>query len=170
MSARLFAWISASTGRILMKFDIGLFSENLWSKTDKNKGYFHVCSHGFRLPLDGFSWNLILDCFSKICREKLTRITGTLHEDQCALFIISRRSLLRIRNVSDQSFRENQNARFMFSNFLSKNIVVCETMWIKCGRAKQATDGNTAHAMCMFSNYGYIHTQNFFFLLNRAFR
>jgi hypothetical protein len=42
-----------------------------------------------RLPLDGFSWNLILEDFSKIYRENssfiknLTRIKGTVHEDQC---------------------------------------------------------------------------------------
>jgi hypothetical protein len=29
-----------------------------------------ICPHGTtRLPLDGFSWNLILENFSKICRE-----------------------------------------------------------------------------------------------------
>jgi hypothetical protein len=41
-----------------------------------------------RLQLDGFSWNFIFECFSKVCREtsisfwNLTRITGTLYEDQ----------------------------------------------------------------------------------------
>jgi len=31
------------------------------------------------------------------------------HEDRCTFFVMSRRSLLRIRNFADQSFRENQN-------------------------------------------------------------
>jgi hypothetical protein len=39
------------------------------------------------LPLDVFSWNLILDYFSMICRENsfykyMTRITSALHEDR----------------------------------------------------------------------------------------
>jgi len=83
-----------------------------------------VCPHGTtRLPLDGFSWNLIFEDFSKICWERfkccynLTRIKGTLHEDQYTLFIISRSISLTTRNISDKSCRENQNAHFMFSNF-----------------------------------------------------
>jgi hypothetical protein len=40
-----------------------------------------------RLPLDGFSLNLILDFFKNMSRKlqfyyNLTRITGTLHEEQ----------------------------------------------------------------------------------------
>jgi hypothetical protein len=51
-----------------------------------------VRPHGTaRLPHDGFSWNLILTYFSKICQENLSlikiwRITGTLHEDHCVFF------------------------------------------------------------------------------------
>jgi hypothetical protein len=33
---------------------------------------------------------------------------------------ISREILLRMGNVSDKSYRENQNTRFMFSNFFRK--------------------------------------------------
>jgi len=50
------------------------------------------------------------------------------HEDRCTFSIMSRRSLLRIRNVADQSIRENQNTRFMFSNFSSENRAVYEIM------------------------------------------
>jgi len=39
----------------------------------------------------------------------LTRIMGTLHEDQYSFFIISPSFLLSIRNVSDKSSKENQN-------------------------------------------------------------
>jgi hypothetical protein len=28
----------------------------------------------------------------------------------------------------------------------------------KCGRAREATDGNMAHALCMLANEGYRHT------------
>jgi len=39
----------------------------------------------------------------------MTRITGSLHEDQYTYLIISRSVLLTMRNVSDNSCRENQN-------------------------------------------------------------
>jgi len=38
-----------------------------------------------------------------------TRITGALLEGHCIFLIISRSFLLMMRNVSDQSCRENQN-------------------------------------------------------------
>jgi len=47
----------------------------------------------------------------------MTRKTGTLREDQYIFMIISRSVLLRMRNVSDRSCRENQNAHFMLNNF-----------------------------------------------------
>jgi hypothetical protein len=53
----------------------------------------------------------------------LTRITGTLHEDQYTFLIISRSILLRMKNVSDKSCRENQNARFVFNNFFRKSCL-----------------------------------------------
>jgi len=61
----------------------------------------------------------------------LTRITGTLHEDQCTFLIASRSDLLRMRNFSDKSCRENQNTLFMFGRFFFPKIVprVCVRMW-----------------------------------------
>ena len=47
--------------------------------------------------------------------ENRARIKGTLREDQCKFFI-SRSVLLRMRNVSDTSCRENENTQFVFSN------------------------------------------------------
>ena len=44
----------------------------------------------------------------------LTRMTGTLHEDQFTF--ISRSVLLRMRNVSGKSCRANRNTHFVFSN------------------------------------------------------
>jgi hypothetical protein len=95
-----------------------------------------VRPHGTtRLPLDGFSWTLcrfwwnwIVEYVSKILQENLsfiknlTRITDTLHKDLCTFMIISRWFLLRIRNVSDKSCRENQNTNFMFNNFFPKIV------------------------------------------------
>jgi len=47
----------------------------------------------------------------------MTRITGTLHEDQYTFSIMSCSVLLKMRNVLDQSCRESKNTYFMFSNF-----------------------------------------------------
>ena len=55
-------------------------------------------------------------------------------------FIISRSVLLRMRNVSDKSCRENQNTHFVFSNFFFENRAVYEITWEKYCRAGQATD------------------------------
>jgi len=44
-------------------------------------------------------------------------MTGTLHEDQYTLLVISRSALLVMRNISDKSCGENQNARFLSNNF-----------------------------------------------------
>jgi hypothetical protein len=40
------------------------------------------------------------------------------------IFIIMSRAVLKVRNVSDKSCRENQNTYFIF-----KNPAVCEVMW-----------------------------------------
>ena len=65
-----------------------------------------VCPHGTTLlTMEGISWNLIFENFSKICRRKFkfhqnrTKITDTSHEDLCT-FLISGWILLRMRNVS----------------------------------------------------------------------
>ena len=42
----------------------------------------------------------------------------------------SRSALLRMKNVSEKSCRENQNAHYMFNNFFFlENRVVFEIMW-----------------------------------------
>ena len=46
------------------------------------------------------------------------KITGSLREDQRA-FMISCSVLCRMRNVSEKSFRENQNTHIMFNNYFS---------------------------------------------------
>ena len=48
-----------------------------------------------------------------------TRIMGILLEDQRTFLIISRWVLLRMKNVSDKSCRENQNTYFIFYIFIS---------------------------------------------------
>jgi hypothetical protein len=53
----------------------------------------------------------------------------TLHEDLSIFMIIYRLIILRMRNVSDKSCRENQNTHFMFSNVFSENRAVYKKMW-----------------------------------------
>jgi len=49
---------------------------------------------------------------------------GTSHEDTCKFTIIYRLIILRMRNVSDKSCRENQNAHFILNNFFSFSKIV----------------------------------------------
>jgi len=51
---------------------------------------------------------------------------GTLHEDQYTFLIISHSVLSRMRNISDKTCRENQNAHFIFSNCFLKNRAIYE--------------------------------------------
>jgi hypothetical protein len=53
----------------------------------------------------------------------MARLTGTLHENQRTFLIISRSVLLRMRNVSDKSCKENQNTNIMFNNFFLNRAV-----------------------------------------------
>jgi hypothetical protein len=48
----------------------------------------------------------------------------TLREDRYTFVIICRSVLVRMRNVSDRSCRENQNTHFVFNNpfFVSLNV------------------------------------------------
>jgi hypothetical protein len=43
---------------------------------------------------------------------------GTLHEDLCTFMVTSHVILLRMRNLSDRSCRENQNTQFVFINLV----------------------------------------------------
>ena len=52
-----------------------------------------------------------------------------MHEDQCPFFIVSHSVLLRMRNVSDKSPRENYNKCFIFGNYVFEYRTVCEIMW-----------------------------------------
>jgi len=60
--------------------------------------------------------------------SKSDKNNGTLHEDRYTFFTISRSFLIRMKNVSDISRRDNQNTHVVFSNF--ENRAVYEIMWI----------------------------------------
>ena len=60
--------------------------------------------------------------------QNLTRITGTLNEEQYTFLIISRLVLLRMRNVSDKIV-EKIETHLMFNKLFSDNHAVYEIMW-----------------------------------------
>ena len=62
---------------------------------------------------------------------KRARKTDTSHGDQCqyTFFIPSRSVLLRMRNVSEKSCRENQNTHFMYYAFFFRKSCFYEIMW-----------------------------------------
>jgi hypothetical protein len=60
--------------------------------------------------------------------KNLIRATGILHDDLWTFTIISCWILLRMRNVSHKSCRENQNTHFMFNIFFSEKCVIYEIM------------------------------------------
>jgi len=62
--------------------------------------------------------------------NNLTRITGNLHEDQCAFLITFRSLLLRMANISDKLCRESQSTYFTLRNILSKFVQFVT----KCGK------------------------------------
>jgi len=117
-----------------------------------------VCLHGItRLSLDGFLWNLVFEYYSKVCQESLGFIKigqewRVLYMKATRfLFIISRSFLVRMRNVSDERCRENQNTHFVLNNFFSKNVPFMRYVE-KYFRAGQATDDNMAYAHIMPNN------------------
>jgi hypothetical protein len=52
----------------------------------------------------------------------LTRIIGTVYEDQYTFFIISRSVLFRMRNVSEAKCKESENTHVMFNNRFSEIV------------------------------------------------
>ena len=61
----------------------------------------------------------------------MTRITATLRDEQYTFMIIFHSVLLRMKNVSGKSCRENQNTHFVFGNFFPppENSAVYERTW-----------------------------------------
>ena len=87
-----------------------------------------------RLLMGGFSWNFIFGNFSKICWEnssfiKIGQEWRAFSWRPDYIFIISRSFLLIMRNVSDKSFRENQNTHFVLCNSPPENRSACEKIW-----------------------------------------
>jgi hypothetical protein len=64
--------------------------------------------------------------------------------------IISRSVIVKMRNVSDEGCRENENTRFVFNSFffLLEIRAVYGIMWKNIVGTGRPHD-NTAHALCM---------------------
>jgi len=87
--------------------------------------------------------------------EYLTRITGTLPEDQYKFYIIYLSVLLRMMNVSDNICTGNQNIHLCSINFFfRKSSSLWDNVEKSCG-VGQATDDNIMHAHCA----GYLRIQ-----------
>jgi hypothetical protein len=69
----------------------------------------------------------------------MTKITDTLHKDQCTFTIIPRSVLLRMIIFSDKSCRESRNPHFTFNNIFRKSCHLWDNIE-KYRTAGQATD------------------------------
>jgi len=76
------------------------------------------------------------------------RIKCTLHKDQLTFFIISPSILLRMRNVSDKSCRENRDIHFMFNNFFRKScLFYIMRKMLQSGAGHTCQYGTCAHCI-----------------------
>jgi len=73
----------------------------------------------------------------------MTRITGTLHENQYILFIVSHKVLLRMTNVQTKVVKKIKNKVLCSTAFFPENRAVYNVE--KYRRAGGATDDNMAH-------------------------
>jgi hypothetical protein len=107
-----------------------------------------------RFALDGFWWKLIFELFSENLSRRFkfhqnwTIITGTLHEDVFTYMTILAEFLLewemfRIKLV------EETKTHFIFSNFFSENLTVCEKMPKNMAEAERPHNDNMTHSRRM---------------------
>ena len=120
--------------------------------------------HGItRLPLDDFNefwyWRIFLKSVEKFKVLLVSdKNNGHFTWRPTYILIISRSFLLRMRNVSNKTCRENQNTHFVFSNpFFPKMMLLWDNVE-KYFIAGQATDDSMVHARCMLAA-GYLRLQ-----------
>ena len=117
-----------------------------------------------RLLLDGFSWNLIYEYFSKLCRKKKSRFIKIEQEwrvlymwDQYTFCILSRSVLLRMRNVSNRIVEKIKTHVLCLVTLKKKSRQLWDNVEKYC-RAGGATADNTPYAHCMLDTSGYKNT------------
>ena len=95
-----------------------------------------------------FGFNIFENLSRKLkFRYSLTRIAGTLHEDQYTNMIISRSFLVRMRNVSEK-FAQKTKTRFMLNNFFffEKTCCLGQNVENYCS-ARQATNTHSEYVI-----------------------
>ena len=102
----------------------------------------------------------IWECFKSLLGKfeihpNLTRINGYFREEQYTFFIISLSFLLKMKNISDKSRRENRNLHFVFNNFFFLKLIP----FMRCGK-KFVERGRPQKAIRRLQ----IHTQNLSYL------
>jgi len=105
-----------------------------------------------RLPMEGASWSVIFWRFFENLSGKSNFIkTGqekrVINMKTDTYSIISRTCLLRITNASDKSCWENKKHILCSVTIFRKSCFLWDNVETYC-RARQATDGNMAHAHC----------------------
>jgi hypothetical protein len=98
----------------------------------------------FRLPFDGFSWNLVVEYFFKSVDKiqvslKYDKNNGHFTGRHTYSFIISRSILLRMRNILNKLRRKNQNTHFMVKNVFRKSCRLWDNVE-NFDTARQAAD------------------------------
>jgi hypothetical protein len=73
--------------------------------------------------------------------------------------------ILRMRNVADKRYKENQNTYFIFNNLLFRKSCRLRDNVEKYCRADQASDNNMAHAQCMLDTTGYNYKHSEYVIL-----
>jgi hypothetical protein len=113
-----------------------------------------------RLEQFGYHWMFLneiwyLSIFRKLAQKIPFLLISSL-EGVCMFMLISRWILLRMRNVADKNFRENQKIFCLI--FFWRSCCLWNNVE-KYGRAgSHRWQYNTAHAHCMLCDYSYRHT------------
>jgi hypothetical protein len=117
---------------------ITLCSSVITTQNTQNTTSFVICL-SVRMEQFGSHWTDFHEIwYLSIFRKCVNKIEVSLKSDKkdryltwrpVSIFIISRWILLRMKDVSDKSCRENQNTHFVFSNIFFENFVVYEIMW-----------------------------------------
>ena len=92
-------------------------------------------------------------------------MTGALHEAQYTILIIYRSVVLRMRNIRDRSFRENQNIHFTCNKlFFFENHAVYEVMW-KNTVQPDTWKINMTNTLYTLNTEGYKHAHSQYVIL-----